>query len=230
MAKKPPQRPYRLHVTDAEGKVIANTTFQRAAAWREAAARYRQTKGNTVTTWKRKPAEPRATPASPEPGSPAQEKRDFRAPGQRFKDAEAVSAAQDAFLEAFGNSGVVLVGCRAANIHRTTVDYWSEHDAEFSVRYGLARRDADDRLRAEIVRRAVQGVQRPNGVTLYSDNLLMFHAKARMPEYKDQETRVKLVVDDDAVKVLSDIINRTVTDEETLARIRAEFARLANQG
>lgn len=147
-------------------------------------------------------------------------------------------AAQAAFLSAFAASGVVLIGCRSANINRTLVDYWNEHDERFNVAYGQARREADDRIRAEIQRRAVQGITKRrtvmiNGTTErveeiqdYSDQLLMFLAKSRMPEFKDREI-VRLVIDEEALRFIVDIITRNVTDEDTLGRIRAELAQFA---
>ncbi len=147
-------------------------------------------------------------------------------------------AAQTTFLQAFAASGVVLVGCRSAGVDRSLVDYWNEHDARFNIAYGQARREADDRIRAEIQRRAVQGVtkrrtvtldgavQRTEEVTEFSDQLLMFLARSRMPEFKDREV-VRLVFDEEALGVIVDIITRTVTDEETLGRLRSELARLA---
>jgi hypothetical protein len=108
-------------------------------------------------------------------------------------------AAQARFLETFASTGIVLTGCRAAGVARQTVDYWLKHDQEFAERYGLARREADDRLRAEIYRRGVQGtnrrktvtgadgrIERIEEVTEVSDTLLIFLAKARMPEFRDK--------------------------------------------
>lgn len=160
-----------------------------------------------------------------------------RRKGVRMKREERLQA-QQTFLSAFAASGVVLVGCRAAGMDRSLVDYWNEHDARFNVAYGMARRETDDRIRAEIQRRAVQGVnvrktitvdgvvKRIEETTEFSDQLLMFLARSRMPEFKDNE-RVQLVFDEEALGVIVDIITRTVTDEDTLSRLRAELARIA---
>ncbi len=116
---------------------------------------------------------------------------------RRFSKADR-SEKQTTFLDAFAASGIILVGCRAAGITRQLVDYWNEHDSDFSNRYGFARREADDRIRAEIQRRAMQGVTRSKpifykGVQVgsdvyveYSDALLILLAKARMPEFRER--------------------------------------------
>lgn len=129
-------------------------------------------------------------------GNLAQEKR-VAGRGRRFTKAERAET-QALFLDAFATSGIILVACRAAGITRQLVDYWNEHDEDFGNRYGLARREADDRIRAEIQRRAMQGVQRSKPIFYkgqqvgsdvyveYSDTLLIFLAKARMPEFREK--------------------------------------------
>lgn len=70
-------------------------------------------------------------------------------------------------------------------------------DPEFEQAYQEARADGDDVIRAEIKRRGVDGVKRAiyhDGKVVghkqeYSDNLLMFLAKSRMPtEFGDRQT------------------------------------------
>lgn len=152
--------------------------------------------------------------------------------------------AQQTFLETFSRTGIIRRGCEAAKVDRSTVDYWNEHDEDFGLHYGQARREADDAIRGEVYRRAVEGVvlkrtvrrrnekgtlviDRVEDIRQFSDQLLMFLAKSRMPEFKENE-RVQLVFDDEALGVIVDIIARTVTDEDTLSRLRAELARLAS--
>lgn len=101
-----------------------------------------------------------------------------RRAGHHMSKAERTEA-QDKFVEAFANAGIVLVGCRAAGVTRQTVDYWLEHDVEFSFKYNNARREADDRIRLEIWRRATT-------LEKASDTLLIFLAKSRMPEFRDR--------------------------------------------
>lgn len=66
-------------------------------------------------------------------------------------------------------------------------------DPEFERLYQEAREDGNDTIRAEVHRRAITGVKRAiyhDGKVVgykreYSDQLLMFLAKSRMPEFKD---------------------------------------------
>ena len=72
-----------------------------------------------------------------------------------------------------------------------------KEDPEFEADYQQARADDDDVIRAEIHRRGVEGVKRAiyhDGKVVghkqeYSDQLLMFLAKSRMPtEFGDKQT------------------------------------------
>jgi hypothetical protein len=117
---------------------------------------------------------------------------------KRFSKAERREA-QDRFLDVLSSSGIILEACRAVGIHRTLVHYWNEHDEEFSGRYEQNKLDANDRVRAEIYRRAMQGVNRRRPIyykgqqvgteviTEYSDALLIFLARSRMAEFRFSE-------------------------------------------
>lgn len=72
-----------------------------------------------------------------------------------------------------------------------------KEDPEFEQAYQEARADGDDVIRAEIKRRGVDGVKTAiyhdgrvvGHKQVYSDNLLMFLAKSRMPtEFGDKQT------------------------------------------
>ena len=99
-----------------------------------------------------------------------------------------------AFLEAFAETGIMRAACEAVGVSRATIWHWQEHDADFGAAYQQARALADDALRKEIHRRGVEGIEKPvfwkgqqvATVREYSDTLLIFQAKARMPEYRDQ--------------------------------------------
>jgi hypothetical protein len=110
---------------------------------------------------------------------------------------------QALFLNSLATSGIILHACRTAGVARQTIDYWREHDAKFAERYAEARADADDVIRAEIQRRAIEGFERRKSlhksdgqgglvldrveaVTEYSDLLLIFLAKSRMPEFRER--------------------------------------------
>lgn len=101
---------------------------------------------------------------------------------------------QATFLDAFAKTANVTESCEIAGIHRSTVYDWQEHDEAFSLQYHVAEAEANDRIRTEIRRRAIDGWDEDvyqlghfaGKVRKYSDTLLIFHAKARMPEYRDK--------------------------------------------
>lgn len=127
-------------------------------------------------------------------------KKERRRKGQHSTAAQRIDE-QNAFLKAFASSGNVRAACMAAGINRSAVYSWSETDVEFTIRYNQAKSDVDDAIRAEIYRRGMFGEERyviAQGKIVYhegkpltirekSDTLLIFHAKARMPEYKDKQ-------------------------------------------
>lgn len=101
----------------------------------------------------------------------------------------------ETFLHTFAETANVMLSARAANIARATVYYWLEHDVDdFSKRYNVADQEANDRIEAEIHRRGIVGVDKPvyykgeivGHIREWSDNLLMFRAKARMNKYRDR--------------------------------------------
>lgn len=144
--------------------------------------------------------------------------------------AEERRVAQETFLKAFANNGNVRAACMAAGIDRSTVHYWAEHDEPFSMRYTLAKEDVNDAIRAEIYRRGMFGDEEyvtsmgkvvyhdgaPLTIRRKSDVLLMFHAKSRMPEYRDKQQ----VEHSGSI----DITSAKETLAEKLARLRGEDA------
>jgi hypothetical protein len=90
----------------------------------------------------------------------------------------------------------------SAGIERRLVYYWQEHDETFALKFQVAEQEANDVIRAELFKRAVQGIEKPvvsmgkvvyqDGKPLmervYSDNLLSLLAKARMPEFRDKQS------------------------------------------
>ena len=105
-------------------------------------------------------------------------------------------AAQAAFLAAFEKSANVTQACRAADIDRSTFYDWMEKYETFSLLYHQAEQTANDNIRAEIFRRghdgwdeAVYQLGKYRGtVRKYSDTLLIFLAKARMPEFREKQS------------------------------------------
>lgn len=123
-----------------------------------------------------------------------------RRPGNRLTKDE-TKLAKEKFLKSFASNGNVRAACMVAGIDRSTVHNWSEHDAQFSMQYNLAKEDVNDAIRGEIYRRAMIGEEKivtsmgkvvyhenkPLTVREKSDTLLMFHAKSRMSEYRDKQ-------------------------------------------
>jgi hypothetical protein len=104
------------------------------------------------------------------------------------------AVAQETFLTTYATRGNVQAGCGAAGVGRTSIYRWLEHDEAFSTHYEQAKAKYCDRLRQEIDRRAANGVLKPvyyqgekvGTIREYSDTLLIFQAKAKMPEYRDK--------------------------------------------
>lgn len=102
--------------------------------------------------------------------------------------------AQEAFLAAYAETGIITTAALAAGVDRKTIYNWQEHDEAFSLRFYDAEATANDLIRAEILRRAYEGVEEPvfqlgkyaGTIRKYSDTLLIFEAKRRMPEYRDK--------------------------------------------
>lgn len=123
------------------------------------------------------------------------------------KTAEERTAAQDAFLASFAVAGNITASCRVAQIARSSLYEWLEHDEAFSIRYHQAREEAVDVLEAAAFERAVKGVTRyvvsagrivrdeTTGRPLlereYSDTLLLNLLRAHSPKFK-QSSRVEL--------------------------------------
>ncbi len=108
--------------------------------------------------------------------------------------------AQAVFLAEFAKHGNLTAAARVADTHRDTIYHWQEHDDNFSVRFHQAEAEAADAIRAELHRRAVEGVERPMVSAgrvvmlkgqpvmerVYSDSLMLALARARCPEFREQ--------------------------------------------
>jgi hypothetical protein len=94
------------------------------------------------------------------------------------------------YLLALAMTGVQLRACQATGISRTTVWVWRQDDPRFCALEEEAKRLGAEILVAEIYRRAVEGIDRPvyykglrvDTIKEYSDVLLMFQAKASLPD------------------------------------------------
>jgi hypothetical protein len=123
-----------------------------------------------------------------------------RRPGQRPSPEERKQA-QEIFLQSFALTANVRAASMKAGISRNTVYEWQEKDEEFGFKFRQASEDANDLIRGELFRRAVQGYDKPvvsMGKVVYqddkplmervySDSLLSLLAKARMPEFRDKQ-------------------------------------------
>lgn len=101
---------------------------------------------------------------------------------------------QMAFLAEYANTARVSASAKAAGINPSTHRRWLDTDAWYRERFLEADEAFGDKLKAEIERRALEGVDKPviyKGVITdtykeFSDNLLMFYTKAKLPEFKDK--------------------------------------------
>lgn len=123
-----------------------------------------------------------------------------RAPLKRRRQGQRVSIddarpIMDAFLSSFRETANVMLACQNAGINRATAYRWLHDDRDgFTSRYREAEQDANDRIEAELHRRAIWGIEKPITVAgerevirEYSDTLLIFLAKARMPaKYRER--------------------------------------------
>jgi hypothetical protein len=122
------------------------------------------------------------------------------------------SVKQRRFLKAFAQHGNITAAARVAGCDRASHRYWLENDPDYLEKFRTADEEACDVLRAEIFRRAAVGIDKPvfykgarvATVKEYSDGLLMFLARARMPnEFRDRvdinqtgEQQVRVIVDE----------------------------------
>jgi len=134
-----------------------------------------------------------------------------RRKGQRMTPAQRIEA-QATFLATYEKTANVLTAAEQTGISRVLVYYWLEHDEQFLLAYGLAEQAAKLNIEAEIHRLAVDGVEKPlvsmGGMVYegkgkerkkvvireYSDVLLMFYAKKKMPEYREKGVTINNVL------------------------------------
>jgi|GraSoiStandDraft_16_1057320.scaffolds.fasta_scaffold706165_2 hypothetical protein len=136
------------------------------------------------------------------PDSLTPQRTRIRRSGQRLTPDERKKA-QEVFLQSFSMTANVRAACLKAGISRATIYEWAEHDTAFSILYKQAELDANDMIRAELFRRAVQGYEKPVVSVgkvvygpddkpmmerVYSDSLLSLLAKARMPEFREKQS------------------------------------------
>lgn len=104
--------------------------------------------------------------------------------------------ARAAYLEHLSQTGRKTDSARAAGVSLQTVRNHMKLDPTLADEVEDALEVYKDSLRAEIHRRAVEGVEEPvyyqgavcGSVTRYSDRMLELEAKRHMPEYRDKNT------------------------------------------
>ena len=151
------------------------------------------------------------------------------------------------FLRAFATRGIVLEGCRAAGVSRSTVDKWREQSEWFEELYCIAIEEAADRIEAEAIRRAVDGYdepviyqgmpttvvdpvtgeQRQLTVRKYSDALMALVLRGARPEKYRENHKVELEGGAGGVLIVPGAIDPKAWAEAARAQ-QAKFA--GNEG
>jgi hypothetical protein len=102
------------------------------------------------------------------------------------------------FLIRYGDTGGSIVkAAKLVGIGRRTHYQWLQDDPDYAEAFEQAQKLALDVVEAEIIRRGIKGYKEPiiyqgkvtGLVRRYSDNLLMFYAKRRDPQYRDNWTQ-----------------------------------------
>jgi hypothetical protein len=102
--------------------------------------------------------------------------------------------AQAAFLAAYEQIGGITKAADRVGINRESHYRWLESDPDYAEKWDRAQQVVDEALLCEAIRRGRDGITRGiyyQGVKVdteinYSDNLLMFMIKGRMPQFKDR--------------------------------------------
>jgi hypothetical protein len=124
-----------------------------------------------------------------------------RAQGQNIPADERADY-QARFLAAFRTHGIITRACDEIGVDRETVRGWEEHDESFSPQYASAKEAVNDIYREAARKRAIDGTEsfvvnqgklvydpetgQPLIERKYSDALLQFVMKAKMPEFREK--------------------------------------------
>ena len=96
------------------------------------------------------------------------------------QDAERIRENQAAFLSAYGRSGGNrAIACATVEIRFSLVKKWIQDDEEFRDRLADAEVEADGILMQEAYKRGVKGWQERDGVTKFSDRMLVLLMRTR---------------------------------------------------
>lgn len=103
----------------------------------------------------------------------------------------------EAYIQAYAETGIKLYAARKARIDPETPRQYLENHPQLKAEFDERMMDADeqsrDALKLEVWRRGHNGVLKPiyqggkkvGTIREYSDSLLMFHTKMKMPEYRE---------------------------------------------
>jgi hypothetical protein len=109
---------------------------------------------------------------------------------------------KETFLKALAVHGNVTSACKSARISRVAVYEWRDQDEVFKAAWEEALEGSNDVIRFAVFDRAVVGWEeplvsmgklvrddagQPMNVRKYSDSLLQFLAKSRMPEFREKQ-------------------------------------------
>lgn len=138
----------------------------------------------------------------PDSLTPQRARRVVKRRSGQHPTADEAAQIKTAFLAAFRESANVRLSCDTVGVSRTTVYDWCKGDLAFKAAFADAEEDANDLVRAELRRRAMEGVEEPvvqmgrlaldeEGHVLkvrkYSDQLMSLLAKARLPEFHEKQ-------------------------------------------
>lgn len=138
----------------------------------------------------------------------------------------------DAFIEALAEGLTIKEACERSGVPRRTAYDNRQADETFALRWADAIVEGNEGLEAEARRRAVTGTVKPvfqgglevGGIREYSDTLLIFLMKGRMPDkYRDNvkiDARIETVGDDALER------NRAAGLDEAIEAEAIKFARL----
>lgn len=98
------------------------------------------------------------------------------------------------FLAALVAERTVTAAAQAAGVSRKTVYLARDTDADFAAAWEVVDQAINDEIRSEIARRAIDGWEEPvyykgdqvGRVRRFSDQLLMFLARSKMPEFRER--------------------------------------------
>lgn len=134
---------------------------------------------------------------------------------------------QDRFLGEFAKCGVIRRAAAEAGCSRQVIYEWLKNP-EFKARYETAESDALDVIREAIHDRGVEGWDEPvyqggryvGSVRKYSDSLLQFLARKRLPECRDKEAIEASEQPDANAPRKVEVTIREVSDWDSVTRVR----------